>query len=115
MTMIQCCKSDFIDAVYNRYGWTLPNLPDACPCGATFDVQHALDCMRGGYRTIQHNEVRDVLSSVIKEAGFKAVEVEPRLQPLSGESFDYKSANQDDDARSDIKCTGFWATNANVL
>jgi hypothetical protein len=101
-------KSDFIDAVYIRYGWTLPNLPDACPCGATFDVQHALDCMRGGYRTIQHNEVRDVLSSVIKEAGFKAVEVEPRLQPLSGESFDYKSANRDDDARSDIKCTGFW-------
>ena len=26
-------KADFIDAVYIRYGWTLPNLPDICPCG----------------------------------------------------------------------------------
>ena len=76
--------------------------------GATFDVQHSLDCMRGGYRTIQHNEVRDVLASVIKEAGFKAVETEPQLQPLSGESFDFKSANKEEDARSDIKCNGFW-------
>ena len=30
--------------------------------------------------------------------------VEPQLQPLSGETFVYKSANKDDDARSDIKC-----------
>jgi hypothetical protein len=101
-------KAEFIDAVYIRYGWSLPNMPDVCVCGATFDVQHALDCMRGGYRTIQHNEVRDVLASVIKEAGFKAVETEPQLQPLSGETFERKSAITDDEARSDIKCTGFW-------
>ena len=102
-------KGDFIDAIYIRYGWSLSNLPDRCPCGnATFDVQHALDCMRGGYRTIQHNEVRDVLANVIREAGFKAVETEPQLQPLSGEFFEYKSANKDEDARSDIKCNGFW-------
>jgi hypothetical protein len=101
-------KGDFVDAVYIRYGWTLPNLPDACVCGASFDVQHALDCMIGGYRTIQHNEVRNVIASVMKEAGHRAVEVEPLLQPLSGEHFEYKSANRDEDARSDIKCVGFW-------
>jgi len=27
---------------------------------------------------------------------------------LSGEGFEYKSANREDDARSDIKVTGFW-------
>ena len=101
-------KGEFVDAVCIRYGWTLPNLPDSCVCGATFDVQHALDCMTGGYRTIQHNETRDVLANVLKETGYRAVEVEPRLQPLSGEHFEYKSANCDEDARSDIKCTGFW-------
>ena len=101
-------KGDFIDAICIRYGWTLPNLPDVCVCGATFDVQHALDCMIGGYRTLQHNEVRDVIANVMKETGYKAVEVEPRLQPLSGEQFEYKSAICDEDARSDIKCTGFW-------
>jgi hypothetical protein len=36
------------------------------------------------------------------------VEVEPKLQELSGEAFDYKSANKEADARSDIKCCGFW-------
>ncbi len=37
-----------------------------------------------------------------------AVEVEPQLLSLSGEHFEYKSANCEDDARSDIKCVGFW-------
>ena len=30
------------------------------------------------------------------------------LQKLSGEEFEYKSANKENDARSDIKVTGFW-------
>ena len=64
--------------------------------------------MIGGYRNVMHNEVRDTVVNVLKEAGYKAVEKEPRLQPLSGENFEYKSANCDDDARSDIKCNGFW-------
>jgi hypothetical protein len=100
-------KGDFIDAVCIRYGWIPPNLPDVCVCGATFNIQHALDCMIG-YRTIQHNEVRDTVAAVLKEAGYKAVEIEPRLQPLSGEFFEYKSAVRDDEARSDVKCNGFW-------
>ena len=60
---------------------------------SSFDVQHALDCKLGGLRTIQHNEVRDVLAQCMREAGHAPVEVEPKLQELSGEVFDYKSAN----------------------
>ena len=73
-------------------------------------MQHALDCMLGGFRTIQHNEVRDVLAQAMREAGHKAVEVEPQLQNLTGEVFEYKSANKQDDARSDIKVCGFWTS-----
>ena len=62
-------KGDFIDSVCIRYGWSLSNLPDKCVCGATFDVQHALDCMIGGYRNVMHNEVRDTVVNVLKEAG----------------------------------------------
>jgi hypothetical protein len=101
-------KGEFVDAIYIRYGWTLPGLPTTCACGASFDVQHALDCMIGGYRTIQHNEVRDVMAKAMKDAGYNAVETEPLLQPLTGERFERKSANTNDDARSDIKCNGFW-------
>jgi hypothetical protein len=102
-------KGDFVDACYIRYGWTLIDLPLNCACGAQFDVQHALDCQLGGFRTIQHNEVRDTLAQCMREAGHTAVEVEPKLQPLSGEVFDYKSANKEPEARSDIKCCGFWS------
>ena len=83
-------------------------MADKCVCAATFDVQHALERLIGGYRNVMHNELRDTVASVLKEAGFKAVETELRLQPLSAERFEYKSANRDDDARSYIKCNGFW-------
>jgi len=102
-------KGDFIDAVYIRYGWQLSDLPANCACGTPFDVQHALDCSLGGFRTIQHNEVRDMLAQCMREAGHTVVEVEPKLQKLNGENFKYKSSNKDENARSDIKCLGFWS------
>ena len=36
------------------------------------------------------------------------VQVEPYLQPLSGELLRYKSAVHEDDARVDIRAAGFW-------
>ena len=90
-----------MDAV--QYGWQLRDLPLNCACGASFNIQHALDCALGGYRTIQHNEVRDLLAQCMKEAGHGVVETEPQLQALQGEAFRYKSANKENEARSDIK------------
>ena len=81
-------------------------LPTTCSgCQSAFSLQHALECKVGGFRTIQHNEVRDVFAQVFRDAGHGG---EPLLQKLSGEAFELKSANKDDDARSDIKVTGFW-------
>ena len=57
---------------------------------------------------MQHNEIRDVMAQTMRDAGYLAVEVEPQLQELTGEVFDFKSANVKADARSDIKCCGFW-------
>jgi len=98
-----------VDACYIRYGWALLNLPITCACGVAFNVQHALDCKLGGLRIIQHNEVRDTIAQCMREAGHVAVELEPLLLPLEGEVFEYKSANKSDEARSDIKCCGFWS------
>ena len=36
------------------------------------------------------------------------VQVEPHLQPLSGELLHYKTAKHEDDARVDIRAAGFW-------
>jgi hypothetical protein len=63
----------------------------------------------GGFRTLQHNEVRDLVAECMREAQFKGVEVEPPLQPLSGESFKLKSANKEDEARSDVRVLDFGA------
>ena len=59
-------KGDFRDALYIRYGWPAPFLPAHCACGAKFSLQHSLDCLRGGYRNLQHNEVRDVVAECLK-------------------------------------------------
>ena len=37
--------------------------------------------------------------------------LEPDLQPLDGESLDFASANQEDNARADIRARGFWGGN----
>ena len=101
-------KGDFRDAIYLRYGWTLPNLFEKCVCGTNFTVEHAFSCMRGGFRGMLHNEVSNVFMNAFIEAGFKSVGDEPGLQALSGEVFDQKSVNKSDEARSDIKVLGFW-------
>ena len=69
---------------------------------------NSLDCLIGGFLTLQHNEVRDLAADCLKEARFPGVTTEPELQILTGESFKLKSTNRDEDARSDVKCVGFW-------
>ena len=103
-------KSAFIDAIYIRYGWKLLGTPLECKCHAKFDLQHALNCHLGGLRTIQHNEARDTMAGFMREAGYSPVEVEPILQPLTGEKFKLKTANKTEEARSDIKCLSLWKT-----
>ena len=38
------------------------------------------------------------------------VAIEPVLQPLSGESFRYATANVEDGARLDVSAHGFWGS-----
>ena len=100
-------KGAFRDAVALRYGWEPANLPSHCACGVLFDSCHALTCSKGGLTIARHNEIRDLTASLISEV-CSDVEIEPRLQPLSGEQFLHASANRDAEARLDIKARGFW-------
>ena len=102
-------KGQFRDALYLRYGWDPVRLPEKCGCGAQFNVAHAMQCMVGGFRGLMHNEVQYVFYDSFKQAGYKDVAWEPELQPLEGESFKYKSANKDDEARSDVRVMGFYS------
>ena len=73
-------------------------------------MQHALDCKLGGLRVIQHNEVRDVLAQCMREAGHSLVEVEPQVQELSGEVFEFKLLTRMQMRAAISSAVGFGAT-----
>ena len=100
-------KGDFRDALCLRYGWKPSNFPSKCACGASFSVDHALCCSKGGFPTHRHNEIRDFTASVLTEVCHDVC-TEPPLQELAGEPLPYATSNREDGARLDIRAQGFW-------
>ena len=104
-------KSEFRDAIAIRYNRPIKNLPSTCPCGQPFDLTHALNCKRGGFITIRHNEVRDFEAGLLSKVCVD-VEIEPSLTPVEGEQL-HPSAIAGDDARLDVRARGFWRRGQN--
>ena len=100
-------KSDFWDALALRYDWPLKAVPLKCVCSKDFSPDHAMICPCGGYPTIRHNELRDVVGTLLSEVCHN-VAIEPKLVPLSGEVFRSSSTNTAEDARADVRAAGFW-------
>ena len=100
-------KTAFRDAIALRYHWLPSACPTFCACGHSFTIEHALSCPKGGFPSLRDNEVCDLTANVLSEVCNNVV-TEPHLQPLSGETLQYKTANCDDNARLDIAANGFW-------
>ncbi len=100
-------KQTFWDSIHLRYGIQLKRLPLKCACGEGFNVDHALTCKTGGFISIRHNEIRDFTADTLNEV-CNDVQVEPLLTPLSGETFKYKTANKEDNARLDVVARGVY-------
>ena len=100
-------KNDFRDAILLRYGWPLPEMPSTCVCGQAFSIDHSQTCSVGGFVHMRHDNVRDMIADHMKEA-YRDVQVEPPLTALTGEVLQPRSSNSADDARSDIRVSGFW-------
>ena len=107
-------KGALRDALFLRYGWLPSGLPVHCVCGQGFSVDHALNCPIGGYPTLRHNELRDFTAEILLEV-CADVCTEPPLQPLSGETLTYTTANVEDGARLDISAAGFWGVSTKRL
>jgi len=99
-------KGEFIDAICLRYGFLPSRLPSHCVCGKDFSLSHALSCPHGAFPSIRHNEIWNLTANLMSEATHN-VQLEPQLHPLSGENLHYHSAIQDDDARVDIRASGY--------
>ena len=104
-------KGEFRDALSLRYGDPISDLPSHCPCGETFNMTHALNCKRGGFIIMRHNNIRDFEANLMKKI-CNDVEVEPRLQPLEGEAI---NGLEGDEARPDIRARGLWRTAQNAF
>ena len=62
-------RDEFRDAVLLRMGLTPKNLPNQCDgCGATFNVEHALTCKKGGLVMIRHDDCRDEFGDLASKA-----------------------------------------------
>ena len=96
-------KTAFCDAIALHYHWLPSACPTSCACGHSFTIEHALFCPK----SLRHNEVRDLTANLLSEVCNNVV-IEPHLQPLSGETLQYKTANCDDNARLEIAANGFW-------
>ena len=100
-------KQSFWDSLYLRYNIPLTRLPSSCVCGNKFSVEHALNCMKGGFISQRHNEVRRITAEILSEV-CRDVEQEPELQQLTGEHFRLKTASTEDNARVDVVARDFW-------
>jgi len=100
-------KRDFRDLIRMRYKLHIPDLPVECACGEPYSLDHSQTCRMGGFIALRHDEPKNLFGRLASRV-FRDVEIEPNLDPLSGEELDYKSANRRPDARSDVRVRGFW-------
>ena len=56
---------------------------------------------------MRHDEIRDTFAAIMKDVCFD-VEIEPKLQPLEGDSFVHTTTTTEDDTRLDFKANGLW-------
>ena len=102
-------KQEFTDAILLRYKHPITGIPKTCACSKVNSIDHALSCGKGGYRDMRHNQIRDLEAKLLEEV-CKDVQTEPKLLPLTGEVFQFRTANTRPEARLDISARGVWNT-----
>ena len=99
-------ERDIFDSIFIRYRWDLKRTPTNCACSKPFNTDHAIQCPLGGYVIRRHNRIRDLFAKLLDSVAHE-VQIEPPLQPLTGEVL-RRQANKEDDSRLDISARGFW-------
>ena len=80
--------------------------------GKKCNVTHAMNCKRGGFISMRHNNIRDFQANLLTKV-CKDVEVEPPLQALTEERLT-ASTLIGDVARPDVRARGFWRNGQNA-
>ena len=69
-------------------------------CGDSFNLQHALSCLKGGIVITRHNKLRKLTTEILGEV-CKNVVIKLLLTPLTGEELP-NSSNTSNQARADV-------------
>ena len=68
-------------------GWPLSRLASMCSCGAKNYLRHSLSCKKGGFVSLVHTHLSNLIANPIDQVCHD-VRIEPPLQILTGETFD---------------------------
>ena len=77
-------------------------------------TMHKYASCRDSFMHLRHHDPTSVLAKCMKEV-YRGVELEPPLQPLTGETLSHQTANTEPDARADIRVRGFWTDGRNAF
>ena len=77
-------------------------MPGKCTYGQKYDLNHAMNCKRGGFVVMRHNNVKDFEANLPKTIQSDA-EIESALQKIYNERIDKRTG---DEARPDIRARG---------
>ena len=69
-------KDEFRDALALRFNHDYKGLSSKFPRGQRFEVTHAMNCKRGGFAIMRHNDIRDFEANLLKKL-CNDVEIEP--------------------------------------
>ena len=84
-------------------------------CRGGLNVQHAMSCKKAGFVALRHNEVRDILATLLSDV-CKDIELEPSILTLNGEEQTVrKTAKTNDEVRLDIRARSFWVSGQNAF
>ena len=76
---------EFRDEIKLRYDWEITDTPKVSVCGDQFNVDHAIECRRGGFIIQRHNELRDLEVEILGMV-CNDVEIEPVLHEITAET-----------------------------
>ena len=97
-------KSEFKDALPIRFNKQLQGIPSKYPCGEKYDLNHTINCKRGRFVVMRHNNVRDFEANLLKPIQ-NDIEIKPALQKTGNERIDGRTG---DEGRLLIRTGGVW-------
>ena len=104
-------KSEFRDALQIQYNKQLQGMPSKCPCGQNSTLNHAMNCKRGGFVVMRHNNVRDLEANLLKTIQ-NDVKIKPALQKVDNERI---GGRTEDEAKPDIRAWVVWRQGQNAF